>query len=93
VAQLLSCHLYLAQDAAAMFQQLPTGIGGRDTTAVALQEMRAQFDFKLAHLPAQQRLRDVQRSGSASKAAELNNANEALQVFQIHEYLAARRPL
>ncbi|BDU19216.1 hypothetical protein DYGSA30_06730 [Dyella sp. GSA-30] len=93
MAKLLSRDFYLTKDSTAVFQQLPACIGGCDATTVALEEMRAQFDFQLAHLPAEQRLRDVQCSGSAGEAAELNNANKALQVFQIHEYLAARRPL
>jgi hypothetical protein len=92
MAELLPRHFDLAQNAAPMFQQLSSCIGGGDAATIALQKMRAQFNFQLTHLSAEQRLRDVQRSGSAGKATELNNANETLQVFQIHEYLATNRP-
>lgn len=67
-----------------MFQEAQAGLGRLGATAIAVEQMLAQFQFQQAHLAAQGRLGHVQHFGGAREAASLGHTHEILDLLQIH---------
>ena len=60
---------------------LAFAVGG---AAVAQQQGLVQIHLQRPHLAAERRLRDVEHDGGAGEAAQLGNADEILDLFQVH---------
>ena len=84
LAQVLACAFGLFEDAFGVFEQGLARLGEGDTAAVAMEQGLAQLDFQLADLFAQGRLRDAELDRRAGKAAVFRDADEVLELFEIH---------
>ena len=66
----------LVQDAASVLEQQFAGFGQADAAPVAQQKRLAQFNLQLAHVAAQQRLRQAQGQRGTREAAHFSDPDE-----------------
>src|SRR3546814_6602011 len=67
------------------------GLGQSELAGCAVQQLCAQSLFQLMHLAADRGLGQVQRAGSGSEAAQLDNLDEHQGVIEITAHEASRR--
>ncbi len=70
----------LTQNTAGVFEKNRAGCGERDMMPAALEQRRAEFVLKLAHLRAERRLCDVQPHRGATEVQLLGDGDEVTQV-------------
>ena len=75
---------HLLQQVVAMVEQALAGLGQGDAAAVAQQQRLAQVGLERPHLPAERRLRHVERARGLAEAAEFRDADEVFELAQIH---------
>ena len=67
-----------------MFKQHAARLCQRDAATVAQKEGLMQFNFELANIARQQRLRDAEYGRSAREAAHFGDAHERFDLLEIH---------
>jgi hypothetical protein len=67
-----------------VLQQPRAGIGEHHAAAVAVEQVLAQLDLQLPHLPAQGRLHHGQKRRGAREAAELGDVAKVFELLQVH---------
>jgi hypothetical protein len=72
------------QDAVAMVEQPPAGLGELHAATVPQKQRLAQLDLQRAHLAAQSRLRHTQHECCLAEAAVLGHMDEGFELVQIH---------
>jgi hypothetical protein len=76
----------LVQDAAGVLQQALARFGHAHPAAVAGEQGLPEFDFELAHLPAQRRLGDIEQGGGAREAAQFGDMQKIRELLDVHGY-------
>ena len=76
----------LMQNAAPVFQQHHTRLGQTDATAIAQQKGLTQFNFELAHMAAQKRLRQAKRQCRAREAAHFCHPDKGFDLLEVHGF-------
>ena len=62
----------------------PPGLAEAQRPAATFDQDKAQLIFKLLHLPAQRRLRDVQDLGGAREVSLARNGHEVAEMAKLH---------
>ena len=82
--------LDLLQDAPCVLEQALAGLSGHGAAAVARQQRLPQFHLETADLPADGRLGDAERPGGAGEAAQVDDADEILELLEVHDALESQ---
>ena len=67
-----------------MFVEQAPGFGQPDRTDIAVEQLRPHFLFKLADLPAQRRLGDIELLGRLREVAFIGDSNEVTELANVH---------
>ncbi|MNT56564.1 hypothetical protein D3C72_1938730 [compost metagenome] len=67
-----------------MFQEAQARFGGLGATAVAVEQVLAQFQFQQPDLAAESGLGHVEHFGGAREAAPLGDPQKILDLLEIH---------